>query len=487
MVISFIQHQALEYNVEPKVLQRDIILQVNSLLMELVPPVNHSTLVQNAVDIGVGFADATYVYKEVTVRRKIGNSWKEKSTVDFGSAIRMVAGYTENFMGTNKYSEIGHNVSRMAMKTSRNGGEGEPMIYPSPAHESSVDISADNIVDKEYGGGIEASCNDFERIFEDHKEITYRYEFEHSTIGREYVSSDPVRNTQIMTLDLLKVELTRRTAIGATKLTMAFGGVNPLNLKLDVVEKKITDTCDILQRMDKAKPIPPARYPTVLSTDSAWTLIHETVGHGVEGEGILNGTSFLRDFKNQMVASLELNVIDDSQVPSAGWNEFDDEGMKTKGTLIIDNGELSQFIHSRRTAYLMEEQPTGNGRLSSYLSRLRSRQTNLIVEPGGWSEEEIIEYVGDGIYIGPITHAQVTLSSGEFVMIPEYGIRIRDGELAEPVFTQMVRGSSLETLSNIEAIGDKVQAYPTMCNKNGRQIAVGMISPIMMIRDLEVR
>jgi len=454
--------------------------------MNLPTPIDHRSLVKNALDIGVGFVDANYIYKNIETYICTRDEMKNRRTVDFGSSIRMISGSIENYIGTNNYSEIGHDVSSLALKTRKGEDLSEPLIATANAHNSSVDISSDNIIDRDYGGEIVEFCKDIQRISSEFTDIRIRFEFDHNFIGKTYHSSDPINNTQIFTLDILKVSLSKRSSKGTIETSLAFGGVTADSLSMERIRDRMSESSNYLKEVEKAKPINHGRYSTILSNDSAWTLIHETVGHGIEGDEVVNGNSFLKGFKGQIISNLELNVLDDSQIPSAGWSEFDDEGMKTKGILIVDNGELSQFLHSRRTAAILGELPTGNGRISNYLSVPKPRQTNLMIEPGEWTEEEMFEFIGEGVYIGQISHAQVTSDTGEFVMIPEYAYTIQNGELGDPIIPQMIRGQTLDTLQNIEAVGNDIKTNPTECIKNGLVIPIGMISPKLVVSNLEV-
>ncbi|MCS7385421.1 MAG: TldD/PmbA family protein [archaeon GB-1867-005] len=229
----------------------------------------------------------------------------------------------------------------------------------------------------------------------------------------------------------------------------------------------------------KAPPIGPAQ--AILESRAAGDFFHE-VGHSFEADSVVRGFSAFEGLKGQKVASEIITIYEDPTMPNAwGSQFFDDEGVKPKKTLLIENGVLRGYIHSRETASILGEEPTGHARAESYQHEPIIRMANLVLAPGDWKEEELIEETRSGIYISGARGGQTT-GKGPFQFQASEAYLIEKGEISKPLKSVSVSMKILEALKNIDAICREANYYITLCGKGGQRMAVTALAPTMRIK-----
>ncbi len=239
----------------------------------------------------------------------------------------------------------------------------------------------------------------------------------------------------------------------------------------------------------EAAPAPAGEFDVVLGSGWPGILLHEAVGHGLEGDFNRKKTSAFADLMGQQVAAKGVTVVDDGTIEKRrGSLTVDDEGTPTKRTVLIENGILVGYMHDRQNARLMEMEPTGNGRRESFAHIPMPRMTNTIMESGDCEPEEIISSVQNGIYAVSFGGGQVDITSGKFVFSCTEAYQIEDGKIGRPLKGAMLIGNGPDALTRISMIGNDMSLDTGIgtCGKNGQGVPVGVGQPTIRINQLTV-
>ncbi len=220
---------------------------------------------------------------------------------------------------------------------------------------------------------------------------------------------------------------------------------------------------------------------------SGWPgiLIHESVGHGLEGNFNRKGTSAFSGSMGQMVGSPLVTVIDDGTMDGRrGSLNIDDEGTPTHRTVLIENGRLVSYLQDKQNAYLMNAPLTGNGRRESYECAPMVRMTNTYMDAGPHDPAEIIKAVKKGLFAGNFSGGQVDITSGKFTFKANNAYLIEDGQLTRPVKGAMLIGDGPKCLHNVTMVGNDLKFDPGVgtCGKDGQSVPVGVGMPTVLIK-----
>jgi TldD protein len=233
-----------------------------------------------------------------------------------------------------------------------------------------------------------------------------------------------------------------------------------------------------------ARPAPAGTFDVVLGPGWPGVLLHEAVGHGLEGDFNRRKTSAFAGLMGEMVASRGVTIVDDGTIPNArGSITVDDEGTPSRCTTLIEDGRLVGYMQDRQNGRLMGTGTTGNGRRQSYAHVPMPRMTNTYMLAGTAKREEIIESVKDGILAVSFSGGQVDITSGKFVFACTEAYRIRDGKPAEPIKGAMLIGNGPEAMKRVSMIGDDMGLDDGIgtCGKNGQGVPVGVGQPSLRI------
>jgi len=234
---------------------------------------------------------------------------------------------------------------------------------------------------------------------------------------------------------------------------------------------------------------PAGTMPVVLGPGWPGVLLHEAVGHGLEGDFNRKGTSVFSGKMGQKVASSLCTVVDDGTLPNRrGSLNVDDEGVPTQRTVLIENGILRNYIQDKRNARLMGMESTGNGRRESYAHVPMPRMTNTYMLPGTSSPEDIIASVKKGIYAVNFGGGQVDITSGKFVFSASEAYLIENGKVTRPVKGATLIGNGPEVLNKVSMVGTdlKLDTGIGVCGKDGQSVPVGVGQPTLRIDALTV-
>jgi len=218
-------------------------------------------------------------------------------------------------------------------------------------------------------------------------------------------------------------------------------------------------------------------------------LLHEAIGHGLEGDFNRKKTSAFSELMGQQIAAKGVTIVDDGTIDKRrGSITIDDEGTPSQCTTLIEDGRLVGYMQDRLNARLMGVKPTGNGRREGFACQPYPRMTNTIMRAGSLTHEEIIASVKKGIYAADFGGGQVDITSGKFVFSATEAYEIVDGKLGRPIKGASLVGSGFEALKRISMIGNnmKMDGGIGTCGKNGQSIPVGLGQPTMRLEQMTV-
>lgn len=232
---------------------------------------------------------------------------------------------------------------------------------------------------------------------------------------------------------------------------------------------------------------PTGKMTVVLSSEAGGTMIHEAVGHGLEADLAEEGLSVYTGKLGQKIAASAITVVDDATVPGArGSYIFDDEGTKAQRTVLIENGVLKNYMHSRLSAMKAGVDSTGNGRRENYRHRPIVRMSTTMILPGTSSPESIIKSVEKGLFVKKMGGGQVNTVNGDFVFEVTEGYLIEKGKIGSPVRNATLIGNGPEVLLAIEEVGNDLGFAIGTCGKDGQGVPVSDAQPTLKIPEITV-
>ena len=234
---------------------------------------------------------------------------------------------------------------------------------------------------------------------------------------------------------------------------------------------------------------PAGTMPVVLGPGWPGVLLHEAIGHGLEGDFNRKGSSAFSGRIGERVASPLCTIVDDGTLDARrGSLNMDDEGTRTQQTMLIENGILKGYMQDNMNAELMGGESTGNGRRESYAHLPMPRMTNTYMLAGEHNPQEIIESVEKGIYAVNFGGGQVDITSGKFVFSASEAYLIENGKVTRPIKGATLVGNGPEVLKHVSMVGDdlKLDAGVGVCGKEGQSVPVGVGQPTLKIDNLTV-
>jgi TldD protein len=234
---------------------------------------------------------------------------------------------------------------------------------------------------------------------------------------------------------------------------------------------------------------PAGEMPVVLGPGWPGVLLHEAVGHGLEGDFNRKGTSAFSGRIGERVAAAGVTVVDDGAMDQRrGSLTIDDEGTPTRRTCLIEDGILTGYLQDRLNARLMGMEPTGNGRRESFAHAPMPRMTNTFMLAGKDDPAELVSRVKDGIYAKSFGGGQVDITSGKFVFGCTEAYRIRGGKIAEPIKGATLIGDGPTVLTRVKGIGNDLALDEGIgvCGKGGQSVPAGVGQPTLLIDGLTV-
>jgi TldD protein len=225
-------------------------------------------------------------------------------------------------------------------------------------------------------------------------------------------------------------------------------------------------------------------YPVILDQELAGVFVHEAVGHATEGDIILEGDSCLEGKLGQKIGSELVTVKDDPSLMQNGYYPFDDEGSLAQETVLVENGILRSYLNSRETAGRLGGVPR-NARAEG-TDRPIVRMSNTYIANGDWKLDEILEELGNGVYLGGSRGGQVSTGEGVFQFNAKRGYLIENGEKTKLLRDVSLSGKILETLMHVKAVANDLKFNSGRCGKAGQLVPVSDGSPHLLVEKATV-
>ncbi|MEN9423468.1 MAG: metalloprotease TldD [Pseudomonadota bacterium] len=238
-----------------------------------------------------------------------------------------------------------------------------------------------------------------------------------------------------------------------------------------------------------AEAAPAGSMTVVLGNGWPGVLLHEAIGHGLEGDFNRKGTSAFAGRIGEQVAAKGITVVDDGTLEQRrGSLSVDDEGTQTQCTTLIEDGILKGYLFDRQNAALMGTQSTGNGRRQSYANLPMPRMTNTYMRAGAYDPAEIIASVEKGIYAVNFSGGQVDITSGKFVFSASEAYQIENGKIGKPLKNATLIGNGPDVLTRVSMVGNDLQLDTGIgvCGKDGQSVPVGVGQPTLRIDGITV-
>jgi TldD protein len=239
--------------------------------------------------------------------------------------------------------------------------------------------------------------------------------------------------------------------------------------------------------MLSARKAPMGRMAVVLSSEAGGTMIHEAIGHGLEADLAQQGLSVYSKKIGEKVASSLITVVDDPTLPQKrGSYAFDDEGVASRRTLLVEEGILRGYLYDRLSALKDGVESSGNGRRESYQHKPIPRMSNTMILPGKMKPEEIVRSVEKGLFVKKMGGGQVNTVNGDFIFEVSEGYLIERGKIGEPVRGATLIGNGPQVLKDIDMVGNDIGFGIGTCGKDGQGIPVSDAQPTLRIPELVV-
>ncbi|MEL0121445.1 MAG: metalloprotease TldD [Paracoccaceae bacterium] len=260
-------------------------------------------------------------------------------------------------------------------------------------------------------------------------------------------------------------------------------------IAFDAWQAKVREALRIALVNLEAVPAPAGTMDVVLGPGWPGILLHEAIGHGLEGDFNRKGSSAFAGLMGQKIAAPEVTVLDDGTLPERrGSINIDDEGTPSGKNTLVEEGVLVGYMQDRQNARLMGVKPTGNGRRQSFAHVPMPRMTNTYMLGGKSDPKDILADLADGIYAVGFGGGQVDITNGKFVFSCTEAYRVKNGKVGAPIKGATLIGDGATALKKIRAVGNDMALDPGMgnCGKQGQWVPVGVGQPTLMIGGLTV-
>lgn len=448
-------------------------------------------IIKRAMSSGGDYADV-FVQQESPLSIQMEDNKIEKlvSGSDSGVGVRVVFGDRSSYAYSNDFSESSlFDLADAVSRAVKDGKVGSPVIDLSRVRPS-VNFK---IVDDPREVDIKKKL----QLIENANRAAKDYSPHIKQVSVTY--RDTVQNVCIATSDGTIAEDERIHTLALIHVIAADGDVlqtgyepvgglsgfelfeeNPLDeIAVKAAQKAVA--------MLKAKKAPGGRMPVVISSEAGGTMIHEAVGHGLEADLVQQGLSVYKDKVGQRIASPLITIIDDGTLASKrGSFRFDDEGVVSQRTVLVEKGILKGYMHDRLTARRAGVRPTGNGRRQSYKYRPIPRMSNTIIAPGEGSTDEIVRSLDKGFFVKKMGGGQVNTVTGEFVFEVSEGYMIEKGRVGEPVRGATLIGNGPEILNSMDMVGSDIGFAIGTCGKDSQGVPVSDAMPTVRIPEMVV-
>ncbi len=408
-----------------------------------------------------------------------------------GFGVRTVLGETMGYAHSTEISEKSLLRATKSAKIASSGGGGTLAISPSKTNTHRYK-EIDPVSEESFGIKVEIlkEINEFVRQM-DERVFQVSISLASSTQEIEILRPEgfSVRDTRPMTRLNISIIVEHE---GRRETGTAGGGgrssIRPL-LEKKHWQKTAEEALRIALVNLEAVPAPAGVMDIVLGPGWPGILLHEAIGHGLEGDFNRKGSSAFSNLMNKQIAAKGVTVLDDGTLKDRrGSITFDDEGTPSARNILIEDGKLVSYMQDRQNARLMNVKPTGNGRRESYAHAPMPRMTNTFMLGGTNSPKSLLGDLKDGIWAVGFGGGQVDITSGKFVFSCTEAYLVKNGEIGNPIKGATLIGDGATALKKIQGIGNDMSMDPGMgnCGKQGQWVPVGVGQPSLYITGLTV-
>jgi len=425
-----------------------------------------------------------------SIEVKDGELKKASSGEEKGAGIRVLFDGAWGFFSTNDMSKKSiNNIFEIAFELAKSGSK----IAKEKVKLVDTDIIKDKIIWKPKKNPHDVPIQEKYKMLADMDKAVHDIENIHtvttaysdSTQATHFQSSEGGEISMEITRTMVQVNLVAREGakvigyrgrIGGTCGFEVFDMYNAIEKGVKVGESAV--------RVLRAKRSPSGRFPVVADHELTGVFVHEALGHATEGDIVASGDSILEGQIGNKIASDNVTIIDDSTIKNAfGSYPYDDEGVRGEKKVLIEKGVLRGYILNRETAYKLGMRSNGGARAESFAVRPIVRMSNTYIEKGDHTFEEIIEDIEFGIYAKGTRGGQVDTAKGSFQFSAQEAFLIEKGEVTTPLRDVSLSGMTLQTLNNIDCVGnDFTLGDPGFCGK-GQLVPVGDGGPHIRIKE----
>jgi len=292
---------------------------------------------------------------------------------------------------------------------------------------------------------------------------------------------------------LIRFNVTVMVEKNGRRETGSYGTGGRMNYDDYIANNDWKKVCDEAYRQAminlESKEAPAGEMKVVLGPGWPGILLHEAIGHGLEGDFNRKKTSAFHNLMNQKVASEHVTIVDDGTISNRrGSITIDDEGTPSSNTVLIENGILKNYMQDRLNARLMKTNSTGNGRRESFECAPMPRMTNTFMLNGKHSQEDMIKSVDKGIFAVSFGGGQVDITNGKFVFSCTEAYEINNGKIGSPVKGATIIGNGPDILTKVSMVGNDMKLDPGIgtCGKNGQWVPVGVGHPSILVDEITV-
>ena len=461
--------------------QRDL-LEANHLSPDL--------LAQSLSIIGANHVD----YADIYCQRTAHESWHLEEgivksgsfQIDQGVGVRAVSGDKTAFAYADSLCIDSINRSAKAVRVIGAAGSEASIKVPTPAYGKHVHMAIDPIASLGSAAKV-ALLNKVEtlakaadpRIVQVMAGLTCEYDMVYIARldGKHAADIRPMVRMNVTVIAKQGERREQGSAGGGGRYDLAYFDENLVCRFVDAAVKQALTNLE-------SRPAPAGEMTVVLGNGWPGVLLHEAVGHGLEGDFNRKETSVFSGRIGERVAAKGVTVVDQGDIAARrGSLNIDDEGNETRRTVLIEDGILVGYMQDETNARLMGTQSTGNGRRESYASAPMPRMTNTFMENGGYEPEEIIASIDKGIYAVNFGGGQVDITSGKFVFSASEAWWVEGGKLQYPVKGATIIGNGPEVLKHVSMIGNDstLDSGIGVCGKEGQSVPVGVGQPTLRI------
>ena len=461
--------------------QRDL-LEANHLSPDL--------LAQSLSIIGANHVD----YADIYCQRTAYESWHLEEgivksgsfQIDQGVGVRAVSGDKTAFAYADSLCIDSINRSAKAVRVIGAAGGEASVKVPTPAYGKPVHMAIDPIASLDSAAKV-ALLNKVEtlaraadpRIVQVMAGLTCEYDMVYIARldGKHAADIRPMVRMNVTVIAKQGERREQGSAGGGGRYDLAYFDETLVHRFVDSAVKQALTNLE-------SRPAPAGEMTVVLGNGWPGVLLHEAVGHGLEGDFNRKETSIFSGRIGERVAAKGVTVVDQGDITDRrGSLNIDDEGNETRRTVLIEDGILVGYMQDETNARLMGTQSTGKGRRESYASAPMPRMTNTFMENGTHEAEEIIASIDKGIYAVNFGGGQVDITSGKFVFSASEAWWVENGKLQYPVKGATIIGSGPEVLKHVSMIGNdsRLDTGIGVCGKDGQSVPVGVGQPTLRI------